>query len=117
LVAGISLTALAIVFHQVIFWYLNIDYSNDFWVLFILALGIIGFTVYDIFGINYFLIRRQDKLVMRNTIYVSVIGLVLAFPLINLWGNIGAAINLSLARILMGIGLGRKYIQENRNEI
>ena len=115
LITGIALAALSIVFHQVIFWYLNIDYPNAFWVLFILALGIVGYTVYDIFGINYFIVRRQDKLVMINTIYVSIIGLILAYPLIHFYGILGAAINLSLARLLMGGGLVIKYLKNSIN--
>ena len=94
--------------HELIFWYLNITYENAFYVLLILAIGIIGFTLYDIFGLNYFIIHRQDKLVMKNTIRSSLIGFFLAFPLIYFSGILGAAINLSLSRWLMGGGL---YIQ------
>ena len=117
LCTGSILSVLCMVSYQFIFWYLNINDANAFSVLFTLAIGIVGFTVYDVFGINYFIIRRQDNLVMKNTIIVSIIGLILAFPLIQFWGILGAAINLSLARVLMGLGLGVKYFQQNKKEI
>lgn len=91
--------------NQLVFWYLNITYDNSFLILLILALGILGYTFYDIWGLNYFIIRREDKRVMRNTIISSSIGFILAFPLIYFWGIIGAAINLSLARWMMGGGI------------
>ena len=46
---------------------------------------------------------------MRNTIYASVIGFILAFPLIHYWGIIGAALNLVISRGIMGLGLTYKY--------
>lgn len=106
---AIIMVACIIIGHDLIFWYLDITYNKAFYILLILAFGIIGFTLYDIFGLNYFIIQRQDKLVMRNTIRSSLIGFLLAFPLIYFFGIIGAAINLSLSRWLMGVGLYLKY--------
>lgn len=106
---SIVLTLSCLLSYKLVFWYLNIDYNNAFYILAILNFGIIGYTLYNIFGINYFIIKRQDKLVMKNTIISSLVGFVLAFPLIYYFGIIGAAINLSLARWFMGGGLWYKY--------
>jgi PST family polysaccharide transporter len=46
---------------------------------------------------------------MRNTIAASIIGFILAFPLIYYFGIIGAALNLVLSRGIMGLGLAYKY--------
>lgn len=97
--------------NKLIFWYLDIKYENAFIVLLILAIGLLGYTFSRIFGLNYFIVHRKDKLVMNNTIVASIIGFILAFPLIYYLGIIGAAINLSLSRWIMGGGLFYKYLK------
>ncbi|MCS4238343.1 PST family polysaccharide transporter [Myroides gitamensis] len=99
---------------KLIFWYLNIKYEHAFWVLLILVIGLIGYAFSNIFGLNYFLIKRMDKLVMKNTIRASLLGFVLAFPLITYFGIIGAAINLSFSRWMMGGGLYVKYLKNKK---
>lgn len=96
--------------NQLIFWYLNITYSGAFCILLILMISVIGYSLYDIFGLNYFIIKRQDKFVMKNTITASLIGFVTAFPLIYFFGILGAAINLCFARWMMGGRLYLKYL-------
>ncbi|AZA55381.1 oligosaccharide flippase family protein [Chryseobacterium sp. G0201] len=100
--------------NKVIFWYLNISYDNAFWVLLILAIGLLGYTLYNIFGLNYFIIHREDKLVMKNTLFASLLGFVLAYPLIHFYSVLGAAINLSLARCVMGGGLYYKFFNRKK---
>lgn len=109
LVLFMSITILA--GHQVVFWYLNISYKNDFWILVILTIGLFGYSLSNIYGLNYFIIQREDKLVMKNTLRASLIGFLLAFPLVHSLGIFGAAINLSLARWMMGGGLYFKYLK------
>lgn len=111
-----GLLILAMIFaNKFIFWYLNISISESFTVLVVLSLGMIGVALYNIWGLNYFIRKREDKLVMRNTIWSSIIGLLTSFPLIYYFGIFGAAINLSLSRWLMGGGLLYVYLKK-RNE-
>lgn len=100
--------------NKVIFWYLNISYDNAFWILLVLAIGLFGYTLYNIFGLNYFIIHREDKLVMKNTLFASLLGFVLAYPLIHFYSVLGAAINLSLARCVMGGGLYYKFFKRKK---
>ena len=74
-------------------------------VLVTLMVGVFGVVLYDVYGVNYFIARGQDKIVMRNTLIASLVGLILAYPLIGYLGIIGASINLTLSRLLMGGGL------------
>jgi PST family polysaccharide transporter len=99
-----------------VFWYLNITYDNAFWVLFVLTIGLAGYVLYNIYGLNYFIVHRQDKLVMKNTIITSIIGFVIAFPLVYFFGIIGTAINLSFSRWMMGGGLYFKYKKSIHND-
>lgn len=108
--AGSLLTILPILFAQIIFWYLNINQENAFIILVILSTGIFFISLYDIFGVNFFVIKREDKLVMKNTFWASIVGVILSFPLIYYFGILGAAINLTMARAFMGFGLCYKYL-------
>lgn len=117
LVVSLSLSIGILLGYKLIFWYLNIDYIHAFWVLLILVIGLNGYAFSNIFGLNYFLIKRMDKLVMKNTLKASIIGFVLAFPLITYWGIIGAALNLSFCRWMMGGELYIKYLNDKNNSI
>mgnify|MGYP000636851232 CR=1 FL=1 len=97
--------------NQLIFWYLDIVNPLAIWVLLILSLSIIGNTAYDVFGLNYFIVRNQDKLVMKNTIVMSIIGFCITIPLIYYFNIIGAALSLLISRSLLGSGLFFKYYQ------
>lgn len=78
-------------------------------VICILAPSVFMFAMYCCYGTNYFIVKRQDRLVMKNTILASLTGFILSFPLILTMGAIGAAINLTFARCILGMGLWRKY--------
>lgn len=106
---SILMLVLIIVFSQYIFYYFKIENEDAFTVLIVLALGIVGYVLYDVFGLNYFIINRQDKLVMKNTIIASAIGVLTVYPLVYYFGIIGAAINLTMSRFLMGGLLVLKY--------
>lgn len=106
---GLILSILPLIFYKIIFWYLNIEYDHAFIVLCFLSLSSFGFALYNIYGLNYFIVKRRDKLVMNNTVVSSLIAFGLAFPLIYYFDIIGAAINLLLARFLMGGYLWYKW--------
>lgn len=108
------LVVLLLIFHPVLFWYLNITYEAAFDILLILALSIIGYALYDIFGLNYFIVKRRDNLVMRNTVISSTIGFVTAFPLIYMFGIFGAALNLCITRWLMGGSLMTRWLLQEK---
>ncbi|MFV0216089.1 oligosaccharide flippase family protein [Empedobacter falsenii] len=97
--------------NRIIFWYLNIEDPNAFWILLALVIGLFGYALSNIYGLNYFIIHRQDKLVMKNTLRASIIGFILAFPLVSTFGVLGTAINLSFSRWMMGGGLFYKYLK------
>jgi PST family polysaccharide transporter len=106
-----------ILFHPFVFWFLNITYENALLVLCILSFGILGIGMNDIFGTNYFIIKRADKLVMYNTIIASVLGLIFSFPLVYFFGIIGAALNLTFSRLLMGGRLYYKYLSVKKEPL
>ncbi len=111
---GLILSLLPVLFYKLILWYLHIQYENAFLIVVILSSGIFFLALYDIYGLNYFIVRRMDKVVMRNTIVSSLIGFILAFPLISYFNITGAAINLTFARLLMGGGLLLQFYSYRR---
>lgn len=115
MIFGLVLAALPILAHPLVFWYLDLKYENALLILTLLSISLIGYTAYDIFGLNYFIIRRYDKLVMKNTIMSSIICFILAFPLIYFFNIIGAALNLLIARFLMGGHLWFKWKYDEKN--
>jgi polysaccharide transporter, PST family len=102
-----------LVFNKLIFWYLNVSYDNAFWILLILSIGLFGYTLYNIFGLNYFIVHRQDKLVMKNTLLFSLLGFFITIPLIRYSTIFGSAISLSLVRCLIGSSLYLKWLKND----
>src|SRR5690606_19886018 len=74
LILVLLMSVCILISYRFIFWYLNITDDNAFWLLLTLVLGLSGYTLANIYGLNYFVVRRQDKIVMRNTVRASVIG-------------------------------------------
>src|SRR5690606_16764137 len=64
LIACIGLVVLIMAGYKLIISFLNVDYIHAFWVLSILLVSTIGYALYNIFGLNYFIVRREDRLVM-----------------------------------------------------
>lgn len=93
-----------------IFMYLGLLDPLALPVLLIMGFSVVGFVAYDVYGLNYFIVKRQDKLVMMNTISSSVIAFAGAVPLIYYFGIIGAALSLFFGRMLMGGGMFFYYI-------
>jgi len=83
--------------------------DETFWALIILTLGIIGLTMYEVYGLNYFIINKEDRLVYINTLLFSILGFLLAFPVIYWGGIIGAASIVTFTRIFIGGRLFWKF--------
>jgi PST family polysaccharide transporter len=104
--ASLLLVLSLFILSSTIFNLFNIDHPQSPIVFEILLIGVLGFAVYDVFGLNYFIVRRKDRLVMSITIIGSIIGFIITFPLIYYYEIIGAAVSLTVARWLIG---GRLY--------
>jgi len=99
------LSFLPVIFAKFIFKYIGLHNPESFSILVILAIGVFFYGLYNIYGLNYFIINHMDKYVMRNTLIASITGFVLAYPFIKYWDVVGAAANLTLSRFIMGFGM------------
>lgn len=112
---GLLYCLLPVVFAKLVFLYLNMSLEGNMAILVTLMVGVFGVVLYDVYGVNFFIARGQDKIVMRNTLIASLVGLILAYPLIGYLGIIGASINLTLSRLLMGMGMFIRYFVKKQS--
>ena len=109
---GLLATACILLFSNFIPNYLNVTDDGATSILIVLGLGVPFLAMYQCYGTNYFLVKRKDSIVIRNTFVSSVIGFITSFPLVIIFGGGGAAANLTICRILMGGGLYLKFRRE-----
>ena len=97
--------------NRFVFWYLNIENSKEnFIVLLVLLLGFVGYAFTNIYELNYFIIRRKDRLVLHNTMIASFLGVLISYPLIYRCGVIGAVVTITIVRSFMGGRIYYKYL-------
>lgn len=92
------------------------DFYDSIIVLRIMSVSIFFLALNDIYGTNYMIIQGYEKRLRTITIISSIIGFLLSFPLIYYFDFIGAAITITLTRIILGISItyNAKKIIRNR---
>ncbi|WP_367103876.1 flippase [uncultured Psychrobacter sp.] len=103
LVLIVSIIVFLLLIHQFIFDIIGIEYANDSEVYYILMLGVLSVVIYNIHSTNYLISRGYDKIVMKITITVSIIGFLLSFPLIQNFGLLGGATNIFISQIMLAV--------------
>lgn len=106
---GLLFCLLPIIFAKLVFIYLNMPLEGNINILIVLMTGVYGVVLYDVYGVNYLIARGYDKEVMHNTLFASLFSFILAYPMIKYMSIWGAALNLTLARVLMGSGVIIRY--------
>lgn len=81
------------------------DFLDSVMVLRIMSLSIFFMALSNIYGTNYMIIAGYECQLRKITTAVSVAGFALSFPLIYLWGYIGAAMTITFTRGLLGISI------------
>ena len=71
-------------------------------VLRLISISFLFLTMQSVYGNNYLLIKGYEKLMRNITMFSSVIGFIMAFPLIYYFSYVGAAIVYSFSSILLG---------------
>jgi PST family polysaccharide transporter len=113
--ATLLMIILMIALNQKVFLFLNINWPNAFWLLTLLSLSIIGYVLYDIYGLNFLIVKRHDVAVMKNTIIMSITGFIIAFPLIYFLEILGAGLTMLITRMLLGMGVYYLYRRTKNN--
>lgn len=98
----IFITILLITIHSYIFKWVGIIDTNASFIFIILIFGVTSIMVYSVYSTNYLISRGHDKIVMKITFNVSLIGLFTSYPLIKYFGIIGGAFNILIAQFSLG---------------
>ena len=88
-------------------WLVNLMLSPEFAdsviVLRILAISLVFVTLSSVYGSCYLIIHKQERLLRKITVYSSLVGFVIAWPLIYYFSYIGAALTVAFSRFLLGV--------------
>ena len=88
---------------------IKIFYTEEFLsavvVLRIMSISIIFSALISTFGTNFMIVKGYEKILRNITIVCSLVGFILAFPLINLYGYVGAAITITSTRVILGLSI------------
>ncbi len=104
MVASITLTLLTIFLAPLLIdCFLSSSFSDSIIVLRIMALSIIFLTISNVYGTNYLVLVNKERILRNATIFASMIGFILSIPLVYLFSYIGAAITISLTRMILGL--------------
>ncbi|MCX0329249.1 lipopolysaccharide biosynthesis protein, partial [Acinetobacter radioresistens] len=98
-----TLTLLIIFLHPLIFNWIGLYGNNVSLIFIVLSVGIFFIATYSLYSTNFLILRGYDKLVMRNTFFISIVGLITSYPLIKFFGVLGGALNIAIAQLVMGL--------------
>ena len=71
-------------------------------VLRILAISLVFVTLSSVYGSCYLIIHKQERLLRKITLYSSLAGFIVAWPLIYYFSYIGTALTVAFSRFLLG---------------
>lgn len=84
-------------------------------VLRILTLSILPMTLVNVYGVNYLIQQGFERELRNLTVIVSILGIILMIPLVKYYTWIGAAVSITLIRILLGSVITIKALNIKKN--
>lgn len=86
---------------------INFFFTDEFYeaipALQIMSLSIIFTSLISVYGTNYMLIKGYERELRNLTVFSSILGFTISFPLIYCYGFIGAAITITVTRAILGL--------------
>ena len=82
---------------------LSPEFSDSVIVLRILAISYVFLSLSDIYGSCYLIVNKHERLLRKITLYCSLAGFFLAWPLVYYFSYIGAATTVVISRFLLGM--------------
>lgn len=102
-IAAIASLLLFIVAPFLIHLFLTPEFEESIYVLRIMSPSVFFLALSSVYCVNYLFVKGYDREARNITIVSSLIGFLLAYPMIKYMGFIGAAINVTLTRAIMGV--------------
>lgn len=92
------------------------NFKDSVLVLRIISVSFVFLTMQSVYGTNYLLVIGCEKLMRNITLISSIIGFIIAFPLIYHFSYVGAAIVLSFSNTILGL-LSMIYSIKKKNNV
>ncbi|GAA5632047.1 putative O-antigen transporter [Acinetobacter calcoaceticus] len=109
--AFLGLVLAIITIHSLILQWIGVHGKHSSLIFVLLLIGVFFVAMYSLYSTNYLIPRGYDKVVMKNTFIISILGLITSYPLISLLGVVGGALNIAMAQLLMGITAYMYYLK------
>lgn len=93
------------------------EFESAVYVLQIMSVSLVFLSLNNIYGANYMIIKGYDKTLRNITFWVSIVGFMLAFPLVLYYDYVGAAFTITITRALLGLAVMFKSMEIKRKEI
>ena len=84
-------------------WFLSDEFRQSVVVIRIRAVSLVFFALSNIYGKNYLILRHKDKVLRKITLYCSIVGFIIAWPLSYYWGYVGSAFTVTISLFLMAL--------------
>lgn len=78
------------------------EFEGSVGVLRVLAVSMIFLSISNTYGTNYLIINHQERILRNSTMFFSVIGMLLAIPLIKNYTYMGVAMTILICRFFLG---------------
>ena len=106
MILSVALSSLLFVFAPFI---IKLFFPEEFYeasiVMRILSFSLVFLTLTDVYGTNYLILQKKEKLLRNITFVVSILGFVLALILVYNFNYIGTALTVTLTRAILGLSV------------
>lgn len=100
--------------------FLSPEFGASVWVIRIRAISIVFYAISNVYGKNYILLLHKDRLLRQISVRCSLIGFVIAWPMVYYFEYIGASLTVTISLALIALYSyieARKLMKQNyRNE-
>lgn len=111
-----SILILFILAPQLINLFFGEEFHDSIIVLRITSIAMFFVMLSNVFGANYLIVIKKDKLLRNITMTTSLIGFMIAFPLVYYWNYLGSSLTYFISNILLGSTVAYFAIKIKRNE-
>lgn len=91
--------------HFIIDFFYTEEFEKSVLILKIMSFSVFFYTLSNVYGTNYMIIRGYERKLRTITVISSIIGFIIAFPLIFLYKSIGAALTICISRGILGFSI------------
>lgn len=85
-------------------------------VLRLTSIAMIFVMLSNVYGANYLIVIKKDKLLRNITMVASIIGFLMAFPLVYYWNYIGSSLTFLISNALLGTLVFYFALKTKKNE-